>query len=384
MERISQLIIKKFNATLTPEESAELHAWMSLCENREKLVERLLDNSSLDDEYRSECRINWQRPAEDMQRRISRIRMLRMCRRMAVAAAAVAVLFAAVIWMKKPGSDLLEPVCHQIAGHRQFKIEDITPGRIGAICSNSEGHVVQLVANDTSHIANQFIVGRQSSVGLQPENLCLEVGRGREFKIILEDSTVVWLNSESTLSYPESFGPDSRRVAVTGEAYFEVKPDKERPFYVESGGQQIRVYGTSFNIRGYRDEDAVLTTLETGLIAITRRGNEDAELFLSPGHQSRYDKVDAMVTMKTVDSEVVTGWRHGKFVFEETPLETIMRDLSRWYDFEYEFADAELKDVIFMGAVSRYTDFKTVIRILEDGGEVRFSVIDNKIMISKK
>lgn len=210
------------------------------------------------------------------------------------------------------------------------------------------------------------------------------MGRGREFKIVLEDSTVVWLNSESQLRYPDRFAADCRRVAISGEAYFEVKPDKSRPFIVETGGQSIKVYGTTFNVRGYRDEDAVLTTLETGSIAISERHNPQAELFLQPGHQARYDRESAQVTMKEIDPEIVTGWRHGKFVFEETPLSTIMRDLSRWYDFEYEFADESLKEIVFMGAVSRYTDFRTIISILEDGGEVNFSVHNDKILISRK
>lgn len=163
-----------------------------------------------------------------------------------------------------------------------------------------------------------------------------------------------------------------------------MKPDNSRPFYVESGGQSIRVYGTTFNVRGYPDEDAILTTLETGSIAISASGREDAELYLSPGHQSRFDKTDEEVTMKTVNPEIVTGWRHGKFVFEETPLSTIMRDLSRWYDFEYEFADPSVKDIVFMGSVSRYSDFRTIICILEDSGEVRFYTQGNKVIISRK
>lgn len=384
MERISRLIVKKFNGTLTAEESAELHEWMEQSMNRKKLVDRLLDNTALDDEYRSERLVNWKRPCEDMQRRISAMKNRRMRKRLLLAAASLAVICAMSLWLHRSGFDLSNSESPSIAAEKPLKLEEIQPGSIGAVCCNSQGQMVQLNAFDTLQIANQFILNQTASAENQAENLCLEVGRGKEFKIVLEDSTVVWLNSESTLSYPESFREDSRRVAVTGEAYFEIKHDSNRPFYVESGGQQIKVYGTSFNVRGYPDEDVVFTTLETGSISVTRHGNEDSELILSPGHQSRYNKNSTFVTVKPVDSEVVTGWRHGKFVFEETPLETIMKDLSRWYNFEYEFADSSLKEIIFMGSVSRYSDFKTVISILEDGGEVKFSVIDNKILISKK
>lgn len=382
MERISHLILKKFKGTITPEESDELCEWMNQSTRRKLFVERLLDSHSLDNEYRSERLVNTMRPYEEMQRRISQMKNGRV-RKAILAAAAIIIVCALTFWISRYKSGISLDVKREIAENRLLSIDEIKPGSVGAVCINSQGQAVELGATDTSCLANRFIINQSPSDKTATPNLCLEVARGREFKIVLEDSTVVWLNSESTLSYPESFGTGSRTVAVTGEAYFEIKHDK-RPFYVEAGGQQIKVYGTAFNVRGYEDEDEILTTLESGKISITRRGNNEAELILTPGHQSRYNKNSTAVTVRAVDSEVVTGWRHGKFVFEETPLEIIMRDLSRWYDFEYEFKDPSLKDIIFMGSVSRYSDFKTVIRILEDGGEVKFSVTDNKIIISKK
>lgn len=88
--------------------------------------------------------------------------------------------------------------------------------------------------------------------------------------------------------------------------------------------------------------------------------------------------------MRKVDIERVTGWRHGRFVFEEQSLRQIMTDLSRWYDFEFEFADAEAAETIFMGSIPRYSNFKTAIAILEKSGGLVFSVKDNKVVISKE
>lgn len=385
MDRISFLILKKLTSSLSGQETAELQAWMDSTPARRALAERLLDPSLLDEEYAREKRVNWHRPAEDMEMRISSYRHIRTRKRIiAVAAAITAIIIGVALWIMIPGTRI---GLTNGSGHISsviMSIDDITPGHTGAIYRSANGSMITLNASDTAIVANRIMTSNHCSASRPSDDLSLEVGRGREFKIILEDSTVVWLNSESTLRYPESFGTDSRRVSVTGEAYFEVKPDKTRPFYVESGGQSIRVYGTTFNVRGYPDEDAILTTLETGSVAISASGHEDAELYLSPGHQSRFDKTDEEVTMKTVNPEIVTGWRHGKFVFEETPLSTIMHDLSRWYDFEYEFADPSVKDIIFMGSVSRYSDFRTIISILEDGGEVRFSIRDNKVIISHK
>ena len=184
----------------------------------------------------------------------------------------------------------------------------------------------------------------------------------------------------------EAFGSGERRVAVTGEVYFQVKKDPSRPFYVETDRQVVRVYGTSFNIRAYNDEPATYTTLETGSISLSQSSAPSGELFLSQGHQAILDHTSDRINMSVVDPGVVTSWRHGRFIFENQTLERIMRDLSRWYDFHYEFTDQSLSSRIFMGSIPRYSDFRTAIQVLENCGHIRFTVSpsDNKILISEE
>ncbi len=382
MERIGYLILKKLKGNLSSEEEHELELWMSESEEHRQLAERLSDPRHLAEAYERENRVDWHRPMEDMQRRVSKIRRRSFMRKAVPAAAAIFVIAFVVgaFWLI-PG---LNKTKHADIIAETLELSDLTPGKTGAVYRGTNGRTMLLSASDTSIVANQIEMDGKKSERGEWVNLSLEVGRGREFKIVLEDSTVVWLNSESTLCYPEKFAANSRRVSVTGEAYFEVHHEKNRPFIVDIGGEMIKVYGTTFNVRGYKDEEAILTTLETGKISISDIQNRDAELFLYPGHQARFDKATSEVRMKEVDTEIVTGWRQGKFVFEETPLSTIMRDLSRWYDFNYEFAEEDIKNIIFMGSVSRYADFRTIISILEDGGEVKFSLSGNKIVISRK
>jgi len=387
MERISELIFKKITSSLSADEDGELEAWIGGNSARRNLVDRLTDTKILDEEYAAELRINPRRPAEDMELRIARMRRLTLRRRILKAAAIMAVpLIGAALWMFKPDTSLnnADETTPAIAS-RPLSIEDITPGCVGAVYTTPDGEAITLNAADTSIIANKLIATIDRCAANRTEdNLSLEVGRGREFKIILEDSTEVWLNSESTLSYPEVFSSDERRVHVTGEAYFAVKPDAKRPFYVETDEQVVRVYGTAFNIRAYGDDPYVYTTLEHGSISISRSKSPSGEVLLSPGHQALLNREDSKLNMRIVDTQVITGWRNGRFVFEDRPLSVIMRDLARWYDFEYEFEEPGLADIIFMGSVSRYSNFHTIISILEDGGEVKFSVQDNKVIISHK
>lgn len=384
MDRISTLILKKLSSDISPEEMNELESWASQSAARRQLMERLTNLSSIAYEYERERQINIERPASDMERRVKGLcihKRMRVFGRTAAAVALLAIGTGAYIYMDRHYGQEDTTTTPALAS---LSLENITPGSTGAVYHGTNGRTMLLGASDTTVLANQLEMDDSKRGDDMVTQLCLEVNRGKEFRVVLEDSTIVWLNSESVLRYPERFAEDTRRVSISGEAYFEVRPDKDRPFYVEAGNQLVRVYGTSFNIRGYRDENAVLTTLEKGSISISPKDKEDAALFLSPGHQARFDNESATVSMKEVNPEIVTGWRHGKFVFEETPLSTIMRDLSRWYDFDYEFADESLKDVVFMGSVSRYSDFRTIIRILEDGGEVKFTIERNKIIISNK
>ena len=112
--------------------------------------------------------------------------------------------------------------------------------------------------------------------------LCLNIPVGCEFKIILEDSTEVWLNSDSKLFYPQHFASGERKVKVAGEAYFKVRKDDTRPFFVETADQMIHVYGTSFNVRDYPDDPCAFITLESGSIALSSIGNNGGEIHLSP------------------------------------------------------------------------------------------------------
>lgn len=387
MTDVRSLIMKKISGVITREEETALNEWAAGDSRRHKFIKTVSDAEVISREFNLDERLNWERPMADMQRRINSVRRRKAIKRFS-AAAAILLLIAGctAIWMYDPSAHRLDK--STTPALTKLTIEDIRPGRPSAKISLPDGGSHELSAGELginatliSGIADRH--DRRTTVE-SPETISLEVPRGGEFKIILEDSTVVWLNAESSLHYPEKFAEDSRRVSVSGEAYFEVKKDSSRPFYVESGGQSVRVYGTKFNVRGYKDEESVLTTLEEGKISISRIGNSDSELFLSPGLQSRFDNSDETVTMKAVNTEVVTGWRHGKFVFEDTPLSIIMRDLSRWYNFDYEFSDPSLKDIVLMGSMNRDTDFHRVISILETIGEVRITFRDNKLIVSKK
>ena len=204
----------------------------------------------------------------------------------------------------------------------------------------------------------------------------------RTFHVTLADGTEVWLNAESQLVYPETFAGDERRVAVSGEAYFKVAKDSLRPFYVETGGMEVRVYGTEFNIQAYGDDAHVYTTLVKGSIALKPLRGSGGELVLTPGHQAVSRTDDQATFVRPVNAAAVASWHEGRFSFEEQTLGQIMQTLSRWYAFEYEFADPSLESTVFKGSAPRYGDLAEVLSILEKSGGIAFGVKGEKIIIT--
>lgn len=385
-DRISRLIYRNIIGTLTAEERAELDAFIAEDPANAALVNELEMVHILEIGVKARDLIDTTRPAADMQRRINEIRMRRNVRRFGAAAAVIVVLVAIGFLIKSlSGTESLDGN-HSPAIAKTLVIDSITPGKSSAILVTEEGESLPLNYKESGSSVKELaeLASNEHRVPISGKNLSLTIPRGGEFQIMLEDSTRVWLNSASKLSYPEVFGEEERRVSVEGEAYFEVKRDEKRPFIVESRGQSVKVYGTTFNIKAYPDEAISYTTLETGSISLTSTETDGGELFLSPGHQARLNHSDHHLDMKVVKTEVITSWRHGRFVFEEQPLEEIMRDLGRWYDFEYEFEDEELKKIIFLGSIPRYAEFRTAIMILERSGGITFSASGNKIIVSKK
>ena len=390
-ERIIDILYKQLTGgTLTAGEKALLEAWIAENpERRREMAEGLSDTARIAEDYRMRSMIDTSRPMDEMMRRLGiqdkaeidshassrRKQWMSYLLKTSIAAACIA-LFAGIFFLYKGtiGGRPELPATVASVDSTPLRIENMGPGASRAVVTTEKGDTIHLYdPAGASRIAENAAEGP----------LQIDVPRGGEFVVTLEDSTRVWLNSESRLIYPARFASDSRRVELEGEAYFEVSKNPDVPFMVESGGQRVKVYGTEFNIRAYPEDAMVYTTLSSGSISLTP-STGGGEVFISPGKQAMFDKGTAKAAIRNVDIERVTGWRHGRFVFEEQSLRQIMRDLSRWYDFKYEFADEEAAETIFMGSIPRYSNFKTAIAILEKSGGLSFKVKDNQIVISSQ
>ncbi len=183
-----------------------------------------------------------------------------------------------------------------------------------------------------------------------------------EYTVRLSDNTIVKLNSESTLTFPVQFKGQERKILLTGEAYLEVTRDTTRHFIVEAAGTTIAVLGTMFNVKAPGTDSEVQTTLVNGKVEV---GNGITTRIIRPGEQAITLPGNAEIEVKKVDTNVVTAWVRDMFYFDEQPLEQIMEELSRWYEFDVVFENNELKQRRFTLEASRYENIDKVLDLIE-------------------
>lgn len=275
----------------------------------------------------------------------------------------------------------------------QIQRYDIAPGVNQATLTLANGQQIALSKNLRGKLAQQgntsvnvsadkaltYVSGTAQSGG-QVDYNTLSTVRGQQspFPLQLADGTRVWLNAESSITYPVAFTGKERKVTVTGEAYFEVVHNGLKPFRVLVKDQTIEDIGTHFNINAYADEPLSKTTLMEGSISIAYKNDK---VVLVPGQQAEAGAGNAL-QVKSVDTEGVMAWKNGYFLFDNENLENIMRRVSRWYNVQVEYEDQAARKEVFSGTVSRYKNVSDLIKTLELTKAVHFKIEQKKITVT--
>lgn len=216
----------------------------------------------------------------------------------------------------------------------------------------------------------------------------LSTPRGGQYRVTLSDGTQVWLNAASSIRYPTAFTGKERVVEITGEAYFEVSPNENMPFTVKANGTDIHVLGTAFDIMSYENEAEQDITLTGGAVRVSK-GN--ASRVLKAGQQARLAAAEGSkvaggskpaVAIRVVDDadlEDVLAWKNNLFSFNDASIETVMRQLARWYDVDVKYAGAVSQH--FNGNIPRGVGLSRVFVMLELTGKVHFSIEGRQIVV---
>ncbi len=217
----------------------------------------------------------------------------------------------------------------------------------------------------------------------KPESyLSIVVKEGEEIKkISLDDGTIVWLNSSSSIRIPESFSLKNRKVEVKGEVYFDVKKNLPSPFLVSTDQMNVRVMGTSFNINTGADDKTIATTLVSGKVALLDKKNH-LVLEMSPGEKVTYTKERKEYYVEKVDVNISTAWHLDQLTFESVTLREIVNKLSIIYDVNVNLESKKLAERRFRCVINRDESLKEVLDILKYLAHIQYRIEGDEVFIS--
>jgi len=223
-----------------------------------------------------------------------------------------------------------------------------------------------------------------SLIGKQPAEVSMQdifVPKGQVNQVFLADGTRIWINSETHLMVPAIFSAEERVVKLSGEAYFKVAKDKNRPFKVEVNGQEIEVLGTSFNIRAYKNANEIETTLESGQI---RLHIGKTTTLLKPGEQSILNTKNNKLIIGKVDPATFSSWKDGRYEFQNKDLIEVFKVIERWYDVEITANETYFNGMHFSGVIKRNKDAKHFLELLNHSIPIKYEINQDKIKITSR
>lgn len=398
-QRIHKLLEKFERGEASPTELQELEVWYQSFESNGNITDNL---SHQEETYAREnlltrilARVNTMPQAQQHLQADQYKKTRTLWPRIAAAAAIFIFLSAGGYFLfqrQRPNVELAQQLT-----------EDFAPGSNKAVLTLAGGEKMVLTGIKNGQLAVQGNAVIRKTAGGElvygtagPGNgkvvyNTISTPRGGQYQLRLADGTAAWINAASTITYPVTFSGKNRTVEITGEVYFEVAHNAEKPFLVKSKGQTVEVLGTHFNINAYADEEETKTTLLEGRVhvfsaAVSSEGkygtvDKDAperNVILSPGQQAVFNKNTLRKT--AADLSTALAWKSGYFQFINADIKTVMRQVSRWYNVDVVFEGPVTKEV-FTGRISRSRNISQVLKMVQGSKSVQLTFSGRRIMV---
>lgn len=395
-ERIRYLLERYCNDTLSHEETAELSQLIDNNDQEEiiDILTTIISSSSIAEGdiaiHESEIKTRVNRILaidKDLQITVShnrpKIKLLKYS--IAVAASIMVVLGFYWIFYQNPR---LNSNQKNVAMATE---KDVQPGQDGAILVLSDGTEVLLDSTQSSKVVvnkdgSKIQISNGQLVYLDNKNVkedelnSLRTPVGRKYNLTLSDGTKVWLNAASSIEYPITFSKNTRKVTISGEAYFEVAKDPQKPFIlnIENSKTNIEVLGTHFNVNTYADDGNYRTTLLEGSVLLNAGKRQ---YLLKPNQQAiSQPQSDQVQLINNIDPADILAWKNDLFHFNEASIDDVMRELSRWYDIEVSY-EGDKPAGTFTGKIGKDLTLRQTLKIL-GATRVKYKLTaDNKLII---
>lgn len=228
----------------------------------------------------------------------------------------------------------------------------------------------------------QYGVGLHNVLSQQAQNQ-IEVPYGSKIKICLPDNTSVWLNAGSSIEYPSFVVGKTRQVKLSGEAYFEVAKNLERPFVIQTAELAIRVTGTTFNVKSYPNDSTAVVTLLNGGVNISSSTQTSAKQTykLAPGQKATFSKNTRQIKLEQANVKQSTDWLKGIYSFDSTPLSEIVKNLSRTYNKKFIIEDSKLMNIKFTGTLDCNYSWEIFLKVLNANTNTKHVIKNDSIII---
>jgi transmembrane sensor len=390
------LLQRYLDDQLTETEYAELAKWLQQYPADEPLSEWLQTLGMQQSVASGYDRSRWQPivetilrqqagPEEDEERQILPVRQMTSGKWRWAAAAAVVIGISTggyFLFFDRPGKEIAKtekapPINDILAPTGTKTTLTLAGGKMILLDSVQNGTLAQQGNAQVSKLANnQLAYNTSTAKPMEAVYNTLSTAKGGQTMVVLADGTQVWLDAASSLTYPTAFTGGTRKVVLTGQAYFEVAHRSNQPFSVEVNGTEVKDIGTAFNINAYEDEPVAKITLVDGVVAVM---HQDRQVVLKPGQQARIDGAQLSVAAG-VDVDEVLAWKNGQFQFDNAGTSEIMRQVARWYDVDVRY-EGDVLQRHFSGGVPRAANASALLHVLELTKSVRFRVEGKQIIV---
>lgn len=388
-QRVAYLITGYIRKTLTVAEQDELDKWIEARDANMQLFEELTDEKHIQQNIAWMQKLQTNDALLKTKRSIGfeqheQKKFLTYLWPCLVAASLVSVIVLSFLFFDRSGTG--RPYSPE---QMDVVRTDVPPGGNRATLRLSDGRIIDLNQSDNGVLKTEAgsevnkskdgeLVYSASGDDLQAVVYhTLSTPKGGQYMLTLADGSKVWLNAASSIYFPSQFTGSERIVKITGEAYFEVAKNASKPFIVQlPDDNKIRVLGTHFVASSYANEGSQEVTLEEGSVEVT--ANTGKMVKLQPGQQASISSSSLSVN-KDVDMEAALGFVNGNFVLRNADIQTIMRQIERWYDVKIVYRTSTSEH--FNATISRSENVSQLLHLLELTGKINFNVKNNTIYV---
>ncbi len=375
-KNINQLISSYLLGRSSEEESAQLEKWLQADPRHQEFLDQFAKKKEFSHLFRQYMTIDeeqaWQ--VFEQQTIHAKQRLVPLSPRFyRIAAVILILLVGGAFWYHREYTRVTPPMITEEV--QLAMVQSRESGRAGADIVSSFTSREQVISQeecDLYHVDEDFVEHLEEAKRITTRH-------DKEYWVTLDDGTLVHLNYNSRLIYPEKFG-DRRDVILDGEAYFMVAKDKSRKFVVHTPQGDIKVYGTEFNVNTRKDEEAVSVVLVNGSVSFVSSAGK--EMMMQPGQELTV--VDTQLLVTSIDTAPYVAWNTGLFVFKNSTLEYIMDVLSQWYGIhQVNYANDSLRKICFTGNLKRYGNIDRILEAIMLACDLKIQLSDDTITIQE-